>query len=37
MKKLFAILLTLLMILSLAACGAAPEAPAEEPEAPAEE
>ena len=37
MKKLLAILLTLLMILSLAACGAAPEAPAAEPEAPAEE
>ena len=41
MKKFLAILLTLLMVLSLAACGAAPEAapeaPAAEPEAPAEE
>ena len=37
MKNLLAILLTLLMILSLAACGAAPEAPVAEPEAPAEE
>ena len=37
MKKLFAVLLSLAMILSLAACGAKEEAPAEKPgEAPAE-
>lgn len=37
MKKLFALLLALCMVLSLAACGAKEEAPAAAPEAPAEE
>lgn len=37
MEKLLALLLSLLMLLGLCACGAAPAAPAEETEAPVEE